>query len=491
MTGYLLWVFLLALWNTILFFARSYGINVILFNIPLMIYMYYVLKKDNKNVNKKGLLYIIPIILLSITYVLFSSELFMILNFFAIPILISFMVIYTTDSTYKILPLVTKIIHYFFLPYKYIARLFRVTKMSISKRIKMKDKTIKVLKTLVIVIPITIIILALLSRADTIFGDIFGNILDKIWDIFKIEFLDRLLGRIFVFVIMFFIIGCTTMYIIFEKKEKSIEKNVVINRDLLTAKVLLCVLNVIYIVFDFIQIKSLVFHSVSSNIDYAKYARSGFFELLVVSLINLTIILITRRFENKNNKKEFKFIKIMDIIMVFLTVVIIASSFLRMHMYEVEFGYTVLRLLVFAVLITESILMIPTVMYIFNKEVNIVKSYMIITLLAFLCINFMNMDYVIARKNVNRYYYVDDLDMDYLENYRYDNVPVLIELYNKVSDKNIKEELDDYLYYVKDNINNWDTSIFEFNISRYRAKKLLEKYNFQPREYIYDEYLED
>ena len=146
---------------------------------------------------------------------------------------------------------------------------------------------------------------------------------------------------------------------------------------------MLCVLNIIYIVFDFIQIKSLIFHSVSSDINYAYYARQGFFELLVVSIINLTIILITRRFENKNNKKEFKFIKIMDVIMIFLTIVIIVSSFLRMHIYEMEYGYTVLRLLVFAVLITEAILMIPTVMYIFNKEFNIVKSYMLITLVLF------------------------------------------------------------------------------------------------------------
>ena len=490
MAGYFIWIILLALWNTILFFARDYNLNVILFIIPLMGYLYYVLKRNNKIINKKGLLYIIPIILLSLTYLIFSNSLFRVLNFFAIIVLISFMFIYTTNETYNICLLAKRVIYYLFEPYKYIARLFRVTIMKIKDRIKMKDKTSKLIKTLLIVIPIAIVIIALLSSADMIFGEIFGNILDDLLDILKIEFIDKLLGRIFVFIIIFFMIGCTTMYIMFEKNEKDEVKKETKSIDLLTSKVLLCVLNIIYIVFDFIQIKSLIFHSVSSDINYAYYARQGFFELLVVSIINLTIILITRRFENKNNKKEFKFIKIMDVIMIFLTIVIIVSSFLRMHIYEMEYGYTVLRLLVFAVLITEAILMIPTVMYIFNKEFNIVKSYMLITLVAFLVVNFMDMDYLIARRNVNRYYYVDDIDINYLENYSYDNVPVLIELFNKTEDTKIKEELDYYLHDVKENVEA-KRSIIEFNISHYWAKRLLDNYEFHEREIIYEEYLED
>ena len=492
MSGYFLWIVLLAVWHTILFFAKEYGLNVMLFIIPLMGYMYYVLKKNNKIKNKNGLLYMIPIILLSVVYLLFNNELFIVLDFFAIPVLIAIMYIETTDSTYKVLELFKKIIFYLFVPFKYIGRVFRVTIMRLKKWFKMTDKTSKIIKVLLIVIPISIVVIALLSSADIIFGRIFGELLDYLLEILDIEFLDRLLGRITVFIIMFFIIGCTTMYIMYEKNNAEVVKKETKNRDLLVSKVLLCVLNVIYIIFDFIQIKSLIFHNVASNIDYASYARRGFFELLVVSLINLTIILITRRFENKENTKEFKFIKIMDIIMIFLTIVIIASSFLRMHMYEVEYGYTVLRLLVFAALITEAILMIPTVMFIFNKEFNIVKSYMIITLVAFLILNFMDMDYIIAKKNVGRYYYTKDIDLDYLQNYRYDNIPILVDFYNNhIEDKKIKHELRDYLYTMKMNANSVESSIFEFNISHFRAKRALDRANMYDKEIEYRDYLED
>jgi hypothetical protein len=141
-----------------------------------------------------------------------------------------------------------------------------------------------------------------------------------------------------------------------------------------------------------------------------------------------------------------------------------------MNLYESMYGYTTLRLLVYIVLMTETILMIPTIMYIFNSNFDIFKSYLYIILCAYVVANFMNMDYMIARRNVNRYYINDKIDLDYLRNYGYDNIPVLVELYNKTDDLILKEDLREYLETMKD-LN--ETSIFEFNISKYRANKLL------------------
>ncbi len=478
MISYLKWVLLLALWGVILFFSKSLGINVILFIGPLMGYMYYVLKKNNKIKNPCGLLFMIPVLLLSFTYTLFDVNLFIASNVLAIPVFIALMVTYTTDETYNVGTLAEKVIEYLLLPYNYIARLFRVTRNQLKIGFKLSDRAISILKALVVVIPITLVVLILLSSADMVFGNIFDGIWDSIVKFLKSEIFDNLLGRIIVFVLLFFAIGCTTMYIMYEKKKPEIVRENNKERNLLTAKILVSVLNIIYILFDFIQIKSLLFHSVSANINYASYARQGFFELLVVSLINLTIILATRGFETDKNKKEFNYIKIMNVIMIFLTMVIIASSFLRMHLYEMEYGYTVLRLLVFAALITEAILMIPTVMYVFNKDFNIVKSYMIILIVAYLCINFMNMDYVIAKRNVNRFYYTKDIDLDYLENYSNGNIPVLVDLYNKTSDEKIRSELEYYLNGIKEHYNECEHGIFEFNIPHYRTKNLIKNMSF-------------
>ena len=59
--------------------------------------------------------------------------------------------------------------------------------------------------------------------------------------------------------------------------------------------------------------------------------------------------------------------------MVFLTLIIIVSSFYRMNLYEQAYGYTLLRLGVYVALITEGILLIPTVVYIVKDKINILN----------------------------------------------------------------------------------------------------------------------
>jgi len=486
MSEYILWVFLLALGNVFLFFAKDFGINVILFMVPFISFLYYVLKKNNKINNKKGLLYIIPIILLSVTYLLFNNYMFQALNFLAIIVLVELFLVITNKSDYNLINLIKRIISNMLLPLTYVDRLYRVTINKISCRFKMNDKVTKVLKVLVIVLPIVLVVIALLSSADMVFENVFGSFFDDLFEFLEIYFFDNLFGRIFLFIFIYFLIGTCIMYILFNNEKKIENKNNNKSRDLLTTKVLLSSLNVIYVIFDFIQIKSLMLHSVSSNINYAQYARQGFFELLFVSLINLTIILVSRKFENKNNTKEFKYIKIMDVIMVFLTIIIIASSFMRMHMYEMEFGYTVLRLLVFAALISETILMIPTIMYIFNEKIDIVRSYVIILLIVYTGLNFINIDYVIANRNINRYYDKHNIDIDYLMNYEYDNIPLLVDFYNRVEDEKIKTNLNDYLVEMKRSINDRETSILEYNLSYYKAKKVLNKTNLKEDSSIYE-----
>ena len=50
-----LYIFLLAIWFTILFIGKKLGLSVILFIIPLLIVIYVILEKNNRIKNKKGL----------------------------------------------------------------------------------------------------------------------------------------------------------------------------------------------------------------------------------------------------------------------------------------------------------------------------------------------------------------------------------------------------------------------------------------------------
>ena len=176
MSSFVLWVLLLALWAVILFIGKSLGISVLLFILPLVIYMYCLLKKSDKVKNKYGLLFMIPIVLLSITYLLFNNSMFSVLNQLAIFVLFGLMYVYSMNKTEDIKCLFVEVISVLFEPLTYIGRFFRVSTYKLRGKFKFTDKSKKVMKSILIVFPIVLIIVMLLSSADMIFGHFFNNI---------------------------------------------------------------------------------------------------------------------------------------------------------------------------------------------------------------------------------------------------------------------------------------------------------------------------
>ena len=188
---------------------------------------------------------------------------------------------------------------------------------------------------------------------------------------------------------------------------------------------------------------------------------------MLISIINIVIILFSKKSEEKN------YTKIMSLLTVLLTLIIIVSSFYRMFLYEQAYGYTLLRLGVYIILITEVILLIPTIIYIFNKKINILKYYLIITLFVYSLVNCFSIDRVIAENNIKRYERTGKIDLNYLENGDYDNLNQLRELSKKIEEDNciITQEKDVLKEYIKlmDKKNKFN--ILEYNISKETAKK--------------------
>lgn len=468
------WIILLGIWNSILFYGKNLGISVVLFVLPLIIFLYYVLKTNKKINNKKGLLLIIPIVLLTISYFIFDSTFFNILNALIIPILIILMFIITIKPTNEINIIIKNFLEIIVKPFSHISRIMNIIMESLSNKIKISYTTKKLFKSILIVLPLLLIVLVLLSSADIIFGNIMSKIfnVEYLKELFRFQTIKNLLYRIMIIVIFFIYIAATINYLLFTySKEKEVVEKTLTKKDNFTIKVLLSTLNIVYLVFDCIQIKSLLLHSVSSNINYAEYARQGFFQLLFISLINIVILLISKRFEDKKDKSKNRYVQVMSLIMVILTLVIIVSSFLRMNLYENEYGYTFLRLLVYITLITEVILLIPTIIYIFKPNFKVSKYYFIMIITIYTLINFINVDGIIATRNISRYYEKNDIDIEYLENDNTNNIPMLIDFYNKVENKEIKKELKKYFKSLDIEMNGFQ----EFNLSKYYAQQKLKR----------------
>ena len=468
-------ILVLSIWNSILFYGKELGISVILFNIPLLILLIYSYRKNNLINNKEGLLFIIPIILLSTTYLLYDNEFFSFFNVPIIAILFILLHIYTIKPEKDIINLLNKGVLILIEPLTYFSNVFNdIIKIKKDKKFKPKEDN-KNLKSLIIIIPIVVLVLILLSTSDMIFGSFFKNIF-KIFDNINISesLIDNtleILFRIAIIGFLFLFISSTLLYLkdrYLKEKETPTNSTII---DSNTIKYLLIILNIIYVIFDIIQIKSLILKNISMDITYAEYARQGFFQLMLVSIINISIILISKRI---NDKKDIKLINIMNYIMIFLTIIIIISSFIRMHMYEVAYGYTLLRLLVYFTLITEIILLLPTIAYIHNPKISILNYYMVIMITMYTLINFINVDYVIADKNITRYHNKQKLDINYLCNYHADNMPLLVDLYNETNDYKIKTRLNQYF---KDYKNFKINGFQEYNISKDRAIKFIKNIN--------------
>ena len=459
---YVLWIFLLTVWQSILFYGHNFGLSVILFLGPLSLYLYYLYKENIQN--KKGLILLVPINLLALTYLIYDNAFFDIFNVLVISALIILMHIICLKPTFEIRAMFDNAIKLITKPFRYFKEVLVQVFASFKFKINISKKIQNILKGFLLTIPFVLIIIFLLASADMVFEDV----LDKLFlhFHFKIRLGDSFF-RILSATIFFFYLGGTTIYLLNDYQALK-DKDHQNKTNLYFFKILFITLNIIYLVFDFIQIKSLLLHMVSENINYAQYARQGFFQLLFVSIINISLILWAKR---SKEAKEDKFVTSLTFLMVIFTFVIILSSYFRMNLYEMAFGYTLLRLLVYVTLITETILLIPTILYIFNFKINLIKTYLVIIISVYTLINFANVDAIIARRNIQKYYKDNDIDLAYLENGYSNNIKVLIRFYDKLTDAKLKEEL--YNYFSSCNFK--EKSIWEFNFTKNRVDKLLKE----------------
>ena len=406
---------ILAILQSILFYGKEIGISMLIFSIIGNGLISYILIRKNKIKNKKGFFLIIPIILLSSTYFIFANTTFYIANIFII-ILLNIMMYaiaitpknylkgYIVDSLKLLKDTITGLkegIDY---------TKEKSKENTKNKRKIEKENVKKIAISLLIVFAVVGVVIGLLISADSIFANIFENIAS----IFKninisstLNFVIRLILIVATYIlILSFILKLNKEYNYQAKELKA--KN---NKYAFTIKLLLIALNIVYLVFCFIQIESLFAKiNIDSDFNYASYARTGFFQLMFVSFINFAVILLS----NKFNENKEKGIKILNLFLVIFTIIIAISSMYRMYMYQMEFGLTYLRMFVYIILITEILTFAPITIYIFNEKFDFMKCSFAIWVCMYCAINFINIERIIVDTNVNRVSDTRKIDYEYI-----------------------------------------------------------------------------
>lgn len=414
------------------------------------------------------------------------------------------MILWAIYGEFNLVNIITNLFIVIFKPIIYIGEAVKLISNNIFKRNKVKNEgtikeTIKeskvfrqILLGLVISIPLLIIILALLISADTVFAQILEPIKELFANILSIKFWASVYFRILVFVLVciyFMAFICNILK--FDTEKKKAQGGIQIRMQNITVNTVLTVLNIVYLLFTIVQFTYLFTKlGVDGSFNYAEYARRGFFQLMIVTIINFAIILLTNANKRETSKAVNIYTKIMNLFLIIFTVIMICSSFLRMYLYEQEFGYTFLRLMVYFILATELVLAVPTIAYVFTKKVKLLKSYVVIIAIMYALINFANVDKTIARKNVDKYIADSKLsvskersktDFNYLKKLSIDAIPDIIRLYDNTDDASLKARIRTYLnneYYKK--VEGKEESNFqEFNYQKEKGKRELRNWSYR------------
>jgi hypothetical protein len=478
----------------ILFYNKPFGISY-----PVFVAVFYTVVLWNLRGNALyrvdfGWLMTIPIFALSLNYFFFSNVIFNLLNFVGIPLLITAQILLVTGRSrnrWFNAGFIADILYGVFVrPFVGFLKPFSLVSGLIRKRTKTNkyNTVLKVFVGLVISVPLLLIVILLLSSADMVFNNFMG----MIPEFFENIKMNEILVQVFLITI---ITAGSFSFVLSLSGPKDAEllnagqngtKSVKGFWDPVTVITVFIAINAVYVFFAAIQFSYLfgsVGHVLPDQLTYSEYARRGFFELLAVTLINFSILLSCISFTKKGGKTEDRIIRILYSLLVVCTLVMLFSAYFRMSLYEKAYGYTYLRMLTHSFMVFLFVLFLIAMYKIWNDKISLIKPYIITALIAYTIVNYMNIDVVIARNNIDRYFETGKVDVYYLTNLSYDAVPELVRLIDS-KDSEVSQHMENYLYEKKDELSRsqpWQS----FNISRYRALKVLSKYqlHYKPIDY--------
>ena len=164
-------------------------------------------------------------------------------------------------------------------------------------------------------------------------------------------------------------------------------------------RMVLAALAVIYGLFAYVQIRYLFAgaESVKMSGGYAAYARSGFFQLVLIALLTLCLIMPALIL-----CKEDKPVRALCTLVALLTVVIDASAFFRMYLYIDAYGLTTLRIVTLWGIGMILLALVAATAKAFLPRIRTCAALAAIILTTWIGINCMNIDRIVAENQVVR-----------------------------------------------------------------------------------------
>ncbi|MFI0374275.1 DUF4153 domain-containing protein [Actinomadura sp. 1N219] len=165
----------------------------------------------------------------------------------------------------------------------------------------------------------------------------------------------------------------------------------------------------------------------STGLTYAEYARQGFFQLVVVTVLVLAVVAAAKRYAPSAGRGDRVTVRVLLGLLCALTLVVVAVALRRLYLYEETFGWTRLRLWVhaFELWLGVVVVLVAVAGVVKGRAPWLPRAVAASGAVAMLTLVSMNPDGFIAEHNVARYKDTGKIDVAYLRDMSADAVPAL------------------------------------------------------------------
>ncbi|MQA99089.1 MAG: DUF4173 domain-containing protein [Actinobacteria bacterium] len=167
----------------------------------------------------------------------------------------------------------------------------------------------------------------------------------------------------------------------------------------------------------------------TAGLTYAEYARQGFFQLVAVAALALGVIAATLWLRDSDEPADRTLVRGLLGILCVGTLVVLASAFIRLTVYEEAYGFTRLRLAVHATIVWLAILFVLVMVAGAIWDGRWLPRAVVLSALAVLLpLNLLSPDAFVAERNLVRYEATGRFDAGYAATLGAEAVPVLLRL---------------------------------------------------------------
>ena len=275
----------------------------------------------------------------------------------------------------------------------------------------------------VLCVPLLVIVVLLLSDADSVFGGYFQNLISAVQTTNSATVLWAAIR--FVAGTLMLCSLCCFMGLASAPEEKPETPS---RAHAAMPATVLGALAAVYLLFAYVQFRYLFFAAGAPAQGYAQYARSGFFQLVAVAFLTLMVVLpCVCRWPGS------RAVRGLAGLVTLLTLVILVSAAWRMALYVQAFGLSILRVVTLWGMLALAIALSAALAKALRPRLKIAAPLLMIVAASWVLLNYANINARIAEYNVRAWEAQPEsvrLDVTYLTYDLYPaSAPVLKELY--------------------------------------------------------------